>query len=89
MTQRVLGKWYTVLLQECSTRVVPNLGPAVPTREMCCLSVVIWQNINQAYLNKFRSTCLEHVLEEKYLGIVIDLELASQLNIEVKQPRCM
>ena len=39
------------------------------------MSVGIWWNIIQSYPYELLSTGLEHVLEEKDLGIIIDSEL--------------
>ena len=44
-------------------------------RKCVVMSVGIWWNINQAYPYELLSTGLEHVLEEKDLGIIIDSEL--------------
>ena len=44
----------------------------------------IWWNIIQAYPYELLSTGLEHVLEEKDLGIIIDSELTFEAHIEAK-----
>ena len=48
------------------------------------MSVGIWWNIIQAYPYELLSTDLEHVLEEKDLGIIIDYELTFEAHIEAK-----
>ena len=48
------------------------------------MSVGIWWNIIQAYPYELLSTGLEHVLEEKDLGIIIDSELTFEAHIEAK-----
>ena len=48
------------------------------------ISVGIWWNIIQAYPYELLSTGLEHVLEEKDLGIIIDSELTFEAHIEAK-----
>ena len=45
------------------------------SRRCVVMSVGIWWNIMQAYPYELMSTGLEHVLEEKDLGIIIDSEL--------------
>ena len=45
-------------------------------------SVGIWWNIIRAYPYELLSTALEHVLEEKDLGIIIDSELTFESHIE-------
>ena len=51
---------------------------------MWVISVGIWWNIIQAYSYELLSTGLEHVLEEKDLGIIIDSELTFESHIEAK-----
>ena len=48
------------------------------------MSVGKWWNIIQAYPYELLSTGLEHVLEEKDLGIIIDSELSFESHIEAK-----
>ena len=48
------------------------------------MSVGIWWNIIQAYPYELLSTGLEHVLEEKDIGIIIDSELTFESHIEAK-----
>ena len=48
------------------------------------MSVGIWCNIIQAYPHAFMSTGLEHVPEEKDLGLIIDSKLTSESHIEAK-----
>ena len=45
------------------------------------MSVGIWWNIIQAYTYELLSTGLEHVLEEKDLGIIIDSKLTFEAHI--------
>ena len=48
------------------------------------MSVGIWWNIIQEYPYELLSTGLEHVLEEKDLGIIMDSELTFKSPIEAK-----
>ena len=48
------------------------------------ITVGIWWNIIQVYPYELLSTGLEHVLEEKDLGIIIDSELSFESHIEAK-----
>ena len=52
------------------------------------MSVGIWWNIIQAYPYELLSTGLEHVLEEKDLGIIIDSELTFESHIELQVIVC-
>ena len=54
------------------------------TGKCVVMSVGIWWNIIQAYPYELMSTGLEHVLEEKDLGIIIDSELTFESHIEAK-----
>ena len=48
------------------------------------MSVGIWWNIIQAYPYELLSTGLEHVLEDRDIGIIIDSELTFESHIEAK-----
>ena len=48
------------------------------------MSVGIWWNIIPAYPYELLSTGLDHVLEERDLGIIIDSELTFESHIEAK-----
>ena len=56
------------------------------------MSVGIWWNIIQAYPYELLSTGLQHVLEQKDLGIIIDSDLTFEPHIEEKrgqQTKCL
>ena len=61
-----------------------KLGSCSSILGIMLLCLEIRWNIIQAYPYELLSTGLEHVLEEKGLGIIIDTELTFESHIEVK-----